>query len=238
MFELESADVEVGAKGEGLQLALAIGLRVPRTFVMTDGQASLEAAKLRAVHKGAWIVRPSVCIDASRAAELSGWLESPIVPNVDGILSAVRHIEHQVPRSFALLNPALRKRLRAVRIVFIIQPYLATRLSGVLHTCDDYLGLSVAGRVSAIRGHLSALNSERSGRDFALRRGRGGTLELIGGDADVLGVLSSGGISPVFQELVEIAERVKAATRHPAEVEWLARGGRVFVLQVQRLPGE
>lgn len=225
---------DLGVKGKGLLAAQAMGLRIPPTFVLGKRAfAPEDASLLRATWRRSWIIRPSAVLeDDVDGLVVSGWLESPVAASVDDVPAMVRRVQIAAERS---VPPELGSaRTLAPPVVVLLQPFYRTRLSGLLHSCDDFLGVRTEFRATVTDGHLSRMTEGGSGWDVALRVSAAGDLELVGTAMNVRRCSSPRRLESL-RALVKIGRVVHKNAWIPVEIEWIQHQQAIVLLQMQRL---
>ncbi len=179
---------DVGGKAAALGELAALGLPVPRGFVLPADsltgadvpalRACLEDAVARAGLRGPFAVRSSAAAEDGPTASFAGQFRSELHVTADGLASAVLRCAASADSAqVAFYAGSMRHAAPAPGVSVIVQEQVNASLSGVMFTGDPLTGDRGTYQVELVRGLGDALTS---GRLAPLR------VQLDGTDLDVV----------------------------------------------------
>ena len=198
MYPLASAvgRRDAGAKAERLAQARAAGLTVPDGFVVPPGD-EVDAGELddQLARLGGerFAVRSSADVEDRAGASAAGVFVSVVPVERTGVAEAIARVRASVRGAPAMAYLGARDLGRATMAV-LVQPYVAARRLGVLHTAPVLDGALWAEEREPQQPEWGEVMPRAVPVDDRLARGARRLAELVGGEVDVEYALTDEGI--------------------------------------------
>ncbi len=227
-------DAPVGGKAEGLAKLVALGLQVPRAFVIvgaTPGNLPDDLADHYAQLGGAAVaVRSSALGEDSADASFAGQYETVLdVTGIDALRTAIDTCLDSLHNNrAAAYRQQSASGVAESAMSVVVQTMVPAASAGVIFTADPVTGRRDRVIIDAVRGLGEALVSGHASPDHYVLDRRGDTLEArIDGAAAILS-------DNVRRDLLASALAAEAAEGRPLDLEWAADGdGEVQWLQAR-----